>query len=154
MERLIEQTLAQMPLFAGEGATLLHNDVYPPNIGLPHDPGGEAVLVDWEMAGWGLAELDLAFMFMQPYRSARQIDRQAALDYYWDRRRRLAGAAPPIEERLARQRHADALWALALLPRAHEVAGSPLAPGSAPADYWDNMFGVLYERLKALCARL
>jgi aminoglycoside phosphotransferase (APT) family kinase protein len=143
-----------MPQFASGNATVLHNDVYPGNVGLPYDPGGEAALVDWEMVGWGMAELDLAFMFTQPYRSARQIDRTAALDYYWDQRQRLEGRVPGAEERQARQRHADALWALSLVPRAQEVARSPFPPGSAPADYWDAMYGVLYERLADLCSDL
>ena len=78
IEPLVERTLARQPAFAKEGLTVLHNDVYPGNIGLPYDLGGDAALVDWEMTGWGMAELDLAFMFMQPYRSARQIDRKKA----------------------------------------------------------------------------
>ncbi len=94
LERLIQRTLDDMPIFAAGPATLLHNDVTPANAALPHDLDGEAILLDWEMAGWGMAELDLAFMFTQPFRSERDIDKQAALDYYWDQRYALDGRRP------------------------------------------------------------
>ena len=150
--RLVERTLADQSRFAREPETLLHNDVFPPNVGLPLDPDGEAVLLDWEMLGWGAAELDLAFMFLQPFRSAEGIDRTAALDFYWEQRRASGGAVPAPGERQARQRHADALWTLSLLPVAHRAAVQPYPDGSAARAYWDAMFGVLGERLARLCA--
>jgi hypothetical protein len=90
-------------------------------------------------------------MFMLPFRSTRNICRQAALDYYWARREMLEGQRPPARERRAMQRHADAVWALYLIPVAHRVAKKPYPPGSGPRAYWDAMFGVLYERLEELC---
>jgi hypothetical protein len=152
VNQLVGRTLAEQATFGGRSATLLHNDVYPPNIALPHNLNGEAILLDWEMLGWGMAELDLAFMFMQPFRSAAYIDRMDALDYYWDQRRALEGSSPASDERWASQRHADALWAFSLVPVAHHVATErPYRSGSAPGAYWDAMFGVLRERLTQLC---
>jgi hypothetical protein len=151
IERLIERTIADQAVFACHPRTLLHNDVYPPNVALPLNLDGEALLVDWEMAGWGLAELDLAFVFLQPFRSARQIDRTEALASYWAMRQDLEGTCPPSDEREAIQHHADALWALSLVPVAHKVAIKPFPAGSAPQAYWEAMFGVLYERLGELC---
>ncbi len=154
IEKLIERTLADLAHFARHAPTLLHNDVYPPNVALPLDPGGKATLLDWEMAGWGLAELDLAFMFLQPFRSAQYLDRGKVLGNYWAQRQALEGACPPFEERQAVQSHADALWALSLIPVAHRVAAKPYPTGSAPQVYWESMFGVLHERLSDLCGRL
>jgi hypothetical protein len=151
IERLVARTLIDQVYFADRTATFLHNDVYPPNIALPHDLTGEAVLVDWEMLGWGMAELDLAFMFMQPFRSAEEVDRHAALDYYWEQRRAMGGADLPSGERKTRQKHADACWALSLVPVAHQAVTQPYPDGSAERAYWDAMLGVLGERLAQLC---
>ena len=149
---LLPQTLADAARLTGEPVTLLHNDVYPPNLGLPADLArDDALLVDWEMLGWGLAQMDLAFMFLQPFRSHRTLDRDAALNYYWAQRQKLAGKQPTAATRQAIQRYADALWALWLIPVAHRMALSPYPPGSAPRVYWDSMFGVLEERLQQLC---
>jgi hypothetical protein len=147
---LVERTLADIASFAGEPATLLHNDVYPPNIALPNDPEAEAILLDWEMVGWGLAELDIAFLFLQPFRSAASLDRAKVLEYYWSQRWALEGTCPSAAEREARFHHAEAVWALSLVPVAHRVAISPYPSGSAPRVYWDSMFGVLKERLREL----
>jgi hypothetical protein len=151
IEQLTERTLVEQADLGVAPPTLLHNDVYPPNVALPHDLDGEAVLLDWEMLGWGMAELDLAFMFLQPFRSAEGIDRLDALDYYWEQRCVLGGSSPRAGERQALQRHADACWALSLVPVAHRAAVQPYPDGSAERTYWDAMFGVLGERLKELC---
>jgi thiamine kinase-like enzyme len=131
--------------------TLLHNDVCPPNCGLPPNADGECVLVDWEMVGWGLAEMDLAYMFMQPFASERMLDRSEMLEYYWQQRHVLEGVRQPADVERATQRYADAVLALWLVPVAHRVTARPYPEGSAPGDYWEGMFGVLHGRLKALC---
>jgi len=151
LKRLVAQTLADAQHLADYPVTVIHNDVYPPNVALPFDLNQEAVLIDWEMVGWGIAELDLAYMFMLPFRSTQNIRRQEALDYYWTQRAMLEGQRPPAQETLAVQRHADAVWSLYLIPVAHRVANKPYPPGSGPRAYWDAMFGVLYERLEELC---
>jgi hypothetical protein len=154
IERLVEQTLADMVHFARLPVTLLHNDVFPPNVALPLELNDEAILLDWEMVGWGLAELDLAFMFLQPFRGTRNIDRARVLDHYWAERQVLEGVQPPAGERRAVQLHADALWALSLVPVAHSVVAKPYPPGSAPKAYWDSMLSVLHERLAELCGAI
>lgn len=151
LDRLLDQTRTTAGDLAGYPVTVLHNDVYPPNVGLPHDLRDEAVLIDWEMAGWGLAEMDLAYVFMQPFGAASKIDRRDALRYYWTQREMLEGRLRPFEERLDVQRHADAVLALTLVPVAHRVAAEPFPAGSPPRIYWNSMFGVLNERLHELC---
>jgi hypothetical protein len=151
IERLVARTLAEQTCFRARPATLLHNDVFPPNVGLPRDLTDEAILLDWEMLGWGMAELDLAFMFMQPFRSSEGINRSDALDYYWEQRSALGGSAPAPDERWILQRHADALWALSLVPVAHQACVKPYPDGSAARAYWDAMFGVLHECVRRLC---
>jgi aminoglycoside phosphotransferase (APT) family kinase protein len=131
---------------------LIHNDVAPQNIGLPYDLSQSALLVDWEMAGWGLPELDLAYMFLLPFRNTQRIDRSRALEVYWHERQALEGACPPPEERCMVQHYADAWWALRQLVLAQRVALTPFPAGSAPQAYWDAMYCVLQERLQQLCA--
>jgi len=152
LSRLVEATLNDIQRLADAPVTLLHNDVYPPNLGLPPDLENEpALLLDWEMAGWGMAEMDLAYMFCQPFRSQRRIDRAAAQDYYWAQREQLEGTLATMAERQARQQHADRVLALWLIPVAHDMAQSPHPPGSGPRQYWDAMFGVLGQRLRQQC---
>jgi hypothetical protein len=150
---LIEDTLGSVGRLATCRPTLLHNDLYPPNVALPRAGRGAPVLVDWEMASWGRPELDLAYLFLQPFRSARRVDRATALACYWEERRVLEGAIPPQSWRDAVQRHADAVLSLALVRVAHRVARRPYPPGSDPAAYWDSMFGVLEESLYRAAAR-
>jgi Ser/Thr protein kinase RdoA (MazF antagonist) len=154
IERLVAQTLADLQHFGAYPVTLLHNDVYPPNAALPIDPSNPVMILDWEMAGWGLAELDLAFMFMQPFHSTRRIDRGQTLAHYWAQRQALEGKCPPADERQAVQGHAEAVWALSLAATGYRVAADPFPSDSAAAAYWNSMFGVLYEHLIALCERL
>lgn len=127
--------------------TLNHNDLYPSNAALPCSPGGEVVLLDWDMAGWGPAELDLAYLFMQPYRSNRSLSQLETLRIYWTERQQLEGRIPPEATILAAQRLADARLALALVPVAYRAALQPHPPGSKAGRYWEAMFGVLGERL-------
>ncbi len=102
------------------------------------------------MVGWGLAEMDLAYMFLGPFGNHRRLNRQKALDYYWRQRQQLSGQRPPADELKALQFYADALWALWLIPVASKVARSPYPPGSPPRLYWDAMYVVLSQRLKEL----
>ena len=147
---LLDRTLREAKLLSRQPVTLLHNDVYPSNCSIPLVGGVEVILVDWDMVGFGLAEMDLAYMFIQPFSSHRQVYRQEALAYYWRRRRRLDGKLPSEIELKARQRYADALWALWLIPVAYRVSSSPFPHNSAPQIYWNSMFGVLGDRLHAL----
>lgn len=148
--RLAEATLAARAQWDQHPMTLVHHDAHPGNAALPPDLAEEAILVDWEMAGWGLAEIDLAFLFMQPFWNMRYVDRRQALAYYWTQRQALEGKRWPAKERQARQHYADALLALSLVPVAHRMAHHPYPPDSFPARYWRSMFGVLHARLKEL----
>ncbi len=148
--RVIEWVLDFTPEMSRLPQTLLHNDVYPPNIALRDDLSGEAVLLDWEMAGWGLPEMDLAFLFLQPFRSAARLDREAVLEAYWRERYNLEGHAPSRSARHPRQFYADALWGLYLIPVAHRSIHQPFPAGSVPDLYWASMRGVLFEWLERL----
>lgn len=148
--RLLDRTLRDAEVLASQPVTVLHNDVYPPNCGLPVSGESDAILVDWDMVSFGLAEMDLAFMFMQPFGGHRQLDREAALSHYWRRRGEIDGQRHSKAELKARQWYADALWALWLIPVAFRMAESPFPPGSSPRIYWDSMFGVLGQRLQLL----
>jgi hypothetical protein len=154
LERLIQRTQEQLCVASSYPVTLIHNDLYPPNIGLPRNLADPAVLIDWDMAAWGWAEIDLAYLFMQPFCSASRIDRQEALDYYWDQRLALEGRIPSRDERQPLQNLADSLFALAEVLVAAEVARKPYPPGSAPGAYWEAMYAVLYQRLVQLCERI
>jgi hypothetical protein len=100
-----------------------------------------------------MAELDLAYLFMQPYRSAAGIDRPAAESFYWQERTRLGGGREYTQaERRFRQRHANIVLALRQLIVAHYMALAPYPVGSAPHTYWQEMFVVLEERLRELCS--
>lgn len=150
LERLLVEAEPLYTTWDHQRLTVLHQDVYPPNLGLPRDRQGEAVIVDWGLAGWGYAELDLAYLFLLPFRNARRLPREAALESYWDRRLALEGVVPEREEREAYQRQADVLLALALIPAAHQVARQPFSPGSEPRAYWEAMFAKLSAALSAL----
>lgn len=131
-------------------ASYLHGDVFPPNISLPHDLSEEAVLIDWDMAGVGLPELDLAFMFLQPFDSAADLDREQVLADYWRERGRLDGAVPSPEEASIRQRYADVLWGLYLIRVAHKSVFDPFPAGTPANRYWDSMRAVLHKWLAGL----
>jgi len=144
----IEKKLVE---FSRSPKTLLHNDVFPPNIALPRDlERGEAILLDWEMVGLGPAELDLSFLFMQPFQSSRELDRRSMLEYYWHERQRWDGVPADASERVDRQLIADAVWALWLVRVAHRVWRSPFPAGSLEAQYWQAMAGVLHSKLTEL----
>ncbi len=148
--RLLERTLHEAHQLSTQPITVLHNDVYPPNCGIPVNMSGETILLDWEMVGWGLEELDLAFMFLQPYGSHLELDRAEALSYYWRARQRLGCPVRSSAEHQIRQRYADALWTLWLIPVAYHMAMSPYPIGSSPRIYWNAMFKVLGARLQSL----
>ncbi len=151
LDRLIEVVRAALPRLADQPVTLLHNDVAPPNIAFPRDLEGEGVILDWHDAGWGMAELDLAYLFIQPFRPARRLDKAWALDYYWSCRRALEGYSQDPAERRTIQEHADAVLALSLLPVARKVAANPYPTGSYQKAHWDSQYGILYNRLVELC---
>ncbi|HET6443940.1 MAG TPA: phosphotransferase [candidate division Zixibacteria bacterium] len=148
--RLLERTLHDAQMFSSHPVTVLHNDVYPPNCGLPMTNTRDVTLLDWEMVGWGLEELDLGFMFLQPFGSHRVLDRKEANSCYWRERERLGSPGHSSVERQKRQEFADSLWSLWLIPVAYRMAESPYPVGSTPRNYWTSMFKVLGDRLQIL----
>ncbi len=154
LDSLVAWAEAEATSWAGAPVTLLHNDVVPPNVGLPRDPGGALTILDWQDAGWGMAELDLAYLFTQPFDSGRGLERDQALSYYWAERKALEGSIPSPVERRARQRFSDAVLALSLVPVAGRAAAQPYPAGTYPARHWESLFGVLYTRLETLCAEV
>lgn len=151
--RRVEDIQAQAACLDARPATVLHNDAYPPNTAMPADLAGDAILVDWEMAGRGPAELDLAYLFLLPFGNARSLDRAGALACYWAQREALGEILPPADAREAAQRLADARTALAFLPLARRAASAPYPPGTPARAYWDAMFPALDGRLRDLCGQ-
>ncbi|NUM47666.1 MAG: phosphotransferase [Anaerolineales bacterium] len=154
LDGLIARTVDAAQTFTHLPTTLLHNDVYPPNVALPPTLTDDAILLDWEMASYGLPEMDLGFMFLQPYRAHQYLEKARVLEAYWAARLAREGAIPSCEEREIRQFYADAVWGLWLVPVAHKMAAHPFPPGSVVADYWQSMFGVLEGHLRGLCGRV
>jgi hypothetical protein len=150
LSNLAEYVSATQPSWNKLPVTLNHNDVYPSNAALPRLGGNEVILLDWDMVGWGPAEMDLAYLFLQPYRSNRSLTQLEALRIYWTERQRIEGMRLPEDTIQATQRLADARLALALLPVAYRAALQPYPPGSKAWRYWESMFGVLGERLTTL----
>lgn len=148
---LVAEILENTQIWSSCPVTLLHYDAVPPNVALPENLEGEAVILDWQDATWGVAELDIAYLFNQPFSSARQIDRQAALRYYWAQRQSIDGLKRPIEERFTIQRLADITMAFTLIYKGHQAALHPYPPGTYPRLHWDSQFGILYDRLQILC---
>jgi aminoglycoside phosphotransferase (APT) family kinase protein len=137
--------------FKDVSLALLHNDTTPTNAPLPKELESEpATLIDWQDAGIGMPEMDLAYMDLQPFESARGIPRSELLDIYWQHRGRLGGEVPAPEARAARQLHADLVMALWLTRTACRVAIHPYPEGSYQRMHWDSQFGIVYKRLVAL----
>lgn len=97
-ETWVDAILNKLPrleaIAAKEPLTLVHYDIYPPNIAFTRDAEQpEAVLIDWAAATADIAEIDVAFLFQQPFNSDRLLDWRTALRYYWDERAKVTGDA-------------------------------------------------------------
>jgi hypothetical protein len=112
------------------------------------------MLIDWQDAGIGLPEMDLAYIDLQPFFSGRLIPRQELLSTYWKFRAEIEGGMPAAEERRKRQLHADLIMALWLTRPASRVAVKPYPEGSYPRRHWDSHFGIVYNRLKDLAREI
>jgi hypothetical protein len=130
---------------------LLHNDTTPTNAPLPKDPGlQQALLIDWQDAGIGMPEMDLAYIDQQPFKSGRLVPRADLLEYYWQCRAAIEGQIPTAQERASRQLHADLIMVLWLTRPASRVAVHPYPAGTYPRMHWDSHFDIIYDRLKEL----
>jgi hypothetical protein len=152
LEDLIEEAGHGVQELAARPITLLHHDVWPSNVALPRGQDEEAVLVDWEMVGWGPAEVDLAYLFLEPYQGARELQAVKVWDVYWQERHKLEGSIPARELRQDIQRQAEVMLALSLIQVARSVARSPYPINSRPGAYWRVMHETLPSRLRALIA--
>jgi len=150
LNQLIAETRTNMGKYADHPITLLHYDTVPPNIGIPNNLQEDAILIDWQDATWGIAELDLAYFFNQPFSSAKNINRQDALDYYWKIRARIEGKLDSPVVRDAIQRYADILLCFTLISAGHRVTLSPYPEGTYPYLHWESMFEILHDRLLEL----
>lgn len=136
--------------FAHAQLGLLHGDTTPTNAPLPASSSEAATLIDWQDAGVGLPEFDLAYMDLQPFDSARGIPRTELLERYWHFRAGTDVQVPGPEERRARQLHADLVTALWLSAPAARVALDPFPEGTYPHRHWLSLYGIVYNRLRAL----
>ncbi len=138
--------------YASAKLTLLHGDTTPANAPLPRDLDSQAVtLIDWQDVGIGMAEFDLAYLDVQPFESARLVPRSELLDLYWHFRAEIdSPKVPSLEERRARQLHADIITALWLMTPASRVTLHPFPEGTYPHMHWASQYGILYHRLKSL----
>jgi aminoglycoside phosphotransferase (APT) family kinase protein len=131
--------------------SLLHSDTTPTNALLPQDMDSEpATLIDWQDAGIGMPEMDLAYIDLQPFESGRLIPRSELISIYWQHRAEIEDEIPTLEERANRQLHADLVMALWLTRPASRVALRPYPEGTYPRMHWDSQFGIVYNRLKEL----
>jgi aminoglycoside phosphotransferase (APT) family kinase protein len=136
--------------FAHVELGLLHGDTTPTNAALPTSSHEAATLIDWQDAGIGLPEFDLAYLDLQPFDSARGIPRAELLERYWHFRAAAGDQIPGPEERRARQLHADLLTALWLSAAAARVSVHPFPEGTYPHRHWLSQYGIVYNRLRAL----
>jgi aminoglycoside phosphotransferase (APT) family kinase protein len=142
--------------YSNEELVLLHNDTTPANAALSENQDSElATLIDWQDVGIGMSEFDLAYLDLQPFESARLIPRSELLDLYWHFRAKIDSAnIPSIEERRARQFHADVVTALWLIAPASRVALHPFPEGTYPHMHWASQYGIVYNRLKTLAEEI
>jgi hypothetical protein len=101
-----------------------------------------------------MPEFDLAYIDLQPFESGRLIPRSELLDLYWCARAEIDSDIPSLEERRARQLHADAVMALWLTRPASRVAVHPYPEGTYPHMHWSSQFGIVYDRLKTLAQEI
>ncbi len=153
LDRLAQTVLDELPGLRNGPLTLLHHDAWPSNIGMPRSGESDGALIDWEMGGWGVEEIDLAYLYLSPYRNAGRIDQERALRYYWSERDKIDPKPDRKAHRRYRQWIADALFALSLLQTAAKTVQRPYPAGTPPQRFWDAMQGVLLEKFRTLLAR-
>ena len=151
LESLIAYARQSCKKYAAEKITLLHGDTTPANTALPLGLDWvPATLIDWQDAGVGMPEFDLAYLDLQPFDSAHLLPRTELLDIYWHFRAEIDSNSPSPEERHARQLHADIITALWLTMPASRVALHPYPNGTYPHRHWVSQYRIVYNRLKSL----
>ncbi|HET9907850.1 MAG TPA: aminoglycoside phosphotransferase family protein [Anaerolineales bacterium] len=147
---VVEYARESIEKYADAQVTLIHGDTTPANALLPQDLTQPAVLIDWQDVGTGMPEFDLAYLDLQPFDSARLVPRTNVLSLYWEFRARIDPDVPSLEERRARQLHADLVNTLWLVRSASRVALHPYKEGTYPHMHWASQFGIVYNRLRLL----
>lgn len=155
LHSLIEHARASCEKYKNEKLSLIHADTTPANAALPHDLDSQpATLIDWQDVGLGMPEFDLAYIDLQPFDSARLIPRSDLLETYWNLRAEIDPAIPSVDERRARQLHADVVNALWLTTPAARVTLHPFPTDSYPQIHWASQYGIVYNRLKSLAEEI
>lgn len=151
LKDLIAYARASCQKYANVELSLIHGDTTPANAPLPKALGTKpATLIDWQDVGIGMPEFDLAYIDLQPFESGRGVPRSELLDLYWHYRSEIDSDIPSLEERRARQLHADVVFTLWLTASASRVALRPYPEGTYPHMHWSSQFGIVYNRLKSL----
>jgi aminoglycoside phosphotransferase (APT) family kinase protein len=153
---LIARARESCAKYANENPSLIHGDTTPANTALPPDLNlrQAATLIDWQDAGVGMPEFDLAYMDLQPFDSARFIPRPELLELYWLYRAEIDPAIPSPKERRLRQLHADLLTTLWLTASASRVTLHPFPTGSYQQIHWASQYGIVYNRLQSLSEKI
>ncbi|HXD10957.1 MAG TPA: phosphotransferase, partial [Anaerolineales bacterium] len=155
LENLIDHARQSSQKYESEKMILLHGDTTPANASFPRKLDSHpATLIDWQDAGIGMPEFDLAYLDLQPFESARLIPRSELLDLYWHFRAEIDSNIPTPEERRARQLHADLVTALWLTMPASRVALHPYPEGTYPHMHWASQYGIVYNRLRSLAREI
>ncbi|MCC6300389.1 MAG: aminoglycoside phosphotransferase family protein [Anaerolineales bacterium] len=155
LHALIESARESCKKYENEPMSLLHGDTTPANAALLQDlTSHSATLIDWQDAGIGMPEFDLAYLDLQPFDSARLIPRSDLLHLYWKLRAEIEPDIPSPDDRRARQLHADAVTALWLTAPAARVTVHPYPLGSYPQLHWSSQYGIVYNRLKSLAEEI
>lgn len=151
LRELLEYAKKSCEKYKDESVALIHGDTTPANAALPNELERQAAtLFDWQDVGIGMPEFDLAYLDLQPFDSARLIPRADLLDLYWNFRAEIGSTIPSVDERRARQVHADVVTALWLTTPAARVTLHPFPTGSYPQLHWASQYGIVYNRLRSL----
>ena len=149
VEALAEGALQELDILQGL-SSLLHLDCDPSNAGIATNEPCQVALIDWDMAGWGAPELDLAYLYLHPFEAAASVERTRLLEIYWSEWDRLGVPIPDEGERRSRQRVADQVFALALVRIARRSLNGRYPAGGRTDRYWSAMRPVLSRRLAEL----
>ena len=123
-------------------STLLHSDFNASNVDFSHR-SGEARLIDWHIAAWGMPSFEIGSLFFQPHFNHANLSRHQTLQEYLNARYELDGVKFDEREEWDCFRFALAYDGLSHLP---PVARSLKEEGSL-SGWWLNMLQNIVENL-------